>query len=497
MDVFFRVPAYNETLVTSHRLSICTFNVENIRTNHIYINDLLKTSQLLFLQEHWLYAYQKGYIDSQFPEYNNTTKCCDEYNQQPMAYRHRGHGGVLALWHKDIDQYLEVLDCHSERVLAIRLKRVIRDKSIVVICTYMPAGNSKTDINLYQEILDIVHELISKYSCTADIIWLGDLNGSFLRPVPHKRDILLRNFCQETDLISHGDKATPTFHGSRGTTSRIDHILQLAQQHLPIGERKVLSRESLNTSTHDPVLVELILQLSDPSATCDANSSSTHVSVTDKIQWNNVNLDLFHELSGKYIASILADVDNISTDTLLNKVNTLLYKASKDALIKRLKPTNHKLRKYKWHPSLKARVLVSKTAFKSWKIAGKPSEGPVYTHMIQGKRNLRSTQRQLQAQQRNMMQVEIMDDVWYDQRLFYKLIAKHRTSGNSMPQEMEFSGKPVSQSGLVDAWAAYFQQLATPKDKPHYLEDYKEYMTLKFDHLCVSNSQNDTCHPTH
>jgi len=39
----------------------------------------------------------------------------------------------------------------------------------------MPYGNSPSDVPQYQE----VHELTVKYSYTSDVIWLGDLNGSF------------------------------------------------------------------------------------------------------------------------------------------------------------------------------------------------------------------------------------------------------------------------------------------------------------------------------
>ena len=65
----------------------------------------------------------------------------------------------------------------------------------------MPAGNILADINIYQALLDEVHEkYVKTYSDTHDIIWLGDLNGAFSRLIPHMRDHLLRGLLCRNEL---------------------------------------------------------------------------------------------------------------------------------------------------------------------------------------------------------------------------------------------------------------------------------------------------------
>jgi hypothetical protein len=69
------------------------------------------------------------------------------------------------------------------------------------------------------------------------------------------------------------------------------------------------------------------------------------------------------------------------------------------------------------------------------------------------------------------------------------MIARQRSSANTMPQEVEFMGEVVTQDGLLETWASYFQQLATSKEKPHYHAGYKDYVSLKYEQLSMDNVQ--------
>jgi hypothetical protein len=60
--------------------------------------------------------------------------------------------------------------------------------------------------------------------------------------------------------------------------------------------------------------------------------------------------------------------------------------------------------------------LQSKIAYKVWTLAGKPSDHhPTHSAMVQAKRNLRSSQRQLAAKYRQDKYGEIMDAARNDQ----------------------------------------------------------------------------------
>ena len=468
-------------------LVIGTFNVENIKTNKVYVCDLLQKCQLLFLQEHWLFAFEKDYLNKEFPDFNNCAKSCDEYDQIPRSYRTRGHAGVAVMWHKCIDKYIEILDCQSERILPIRLN--LGDLKVVIISSYMPAGNARGDIAMYQETLDIVYDLICRNSKDALIIWLGDLNGSLTRLVPYKRDTLLREFCVEQKLTVEGDITTHTFHGHSGSSSRIDHILMKENQHI-LHNQRVLPREATNSSTHDPILANLSHSVNFTTKQCSMQPA--YQQATRKVVWNDVNIQSYYGLSGDYIKSI-KDPHTMSTDELLSIINNSLYKASTDALT-RTRSAGKKQRHRQWNPVLKPFVTLAKKAFKNWKMEGRPQDHPAHQEMKLAKRQLRSAQRQLEASARHSKIDNILDAANSDQRRFHKLISMECSTRSAMPAEMEFNGQTISNDKLIKSWADYFQGLATPKNKAHYIEDHSEYINLKYESIVEENARSSQKH---
>ena len=133
-------------------------------------------------------------------------------------------------------------------------------------------------------------------------------------------------------------------------------------------------------------------------------------------------------------------------------------------------------------------------AFRTWKLEGRPADHPARTAMKTAKRMLRSAQRQLNAVARLERLEAIMDAAETDQRLLYKLIAKESKNSNSMPDVMEFNGVRVPKDQQGVAFANYFGHLATPKDEPHYRQDYKEYVNLKYDLICTRNIKETEKH---
>jgi hypothetical protein len=111
--------------------------------------------------------------------------------------------------------------------------------------------------------------------------------------------------------------------------------------------------------------------------------------------------------------------------------------------------------------------------------------------MLDAKRTLRRAQRLLHARQREKKLGDIMTAAEEEdtQRLF-RLIATERSCTSATPEGMVFDNVTISKENLVQAWAEYFESLATPADKSHYLQEYKDYVDLKFDLLCCNDSRH-------
>ena len=207
-----------------------------------------------------LYTYEAGVTEELLPGYKTVARRCDKDDPVPCSYHRRGHAGVAVVWKKTIDKCIEPLEPEgSSRNLAIKIKCC--HSTIFLITSYLPAGSSAYEIMRYSETLNEVYELTHKYSTQRTVIWARDLNGS-LEAKRHNRDQLLQlycvggaPYCSDAGYVSLAEVSTPTFyHNANSSMSRIDHILQLKSQESKVLEVCDHSRETLNTSTHDPLI---------------------------------------------------------------------------------------------------------------------------------------------------------------------------------------------------------------------------------------------------
>jgi hypothetical protein len=333
---------------------------------------------VLCLQEHWPHSFEKRKLQEYFPMCGTHIKCFDDNTQIPINHYGRGHAGVAIVWAPEMNDYITPIDDGSNRTIAALVSTT---PPLVIINTYLPAGNAKADHMEYQNVLDEVLEIVQKYSHNHQIVWVGDLNGSFDRSPPCTRDALLRRLCEEVNISPDGDTSIPSYyHNNAGTpTSRIDHVIPILPVcHIDMSV-SVRAREALNTSPHDPVVAHFKSTLGSVmrntrKATCTLNSSK------QRIHWDKVDEKLYVE----HVKESLLNSDSLkseSADSLLDMLNGVLYHASTQSLLeehslsqKRVRPTKRKL----WHPDLKPLIKSCQSAHKIWRYAGKPRDGPVF-----------------------------------------------------------------------------------------------------------------------
>ena len=193
-------------------LKITTLNVKNIESNMQYVYSLLKSTDILCLQETWLFNFQlrqlgeihKNFLPSQKP---------------------RGYGGVATLYRKNMD--LRVRKCLDGgcRIVVIEL---VTDPPVCVINVYMPCRNGRSSDD-FQSILLEVQEIVAKFSPTHAIFLLGDMNSSLQKRDNNLHDRELENFCMRNGLSSL-QRGTPTFfHVNTKDTAEI-RILRIQQK---------------------------------------------------------------------------------------------------------------------------------------------------------------------------------------------------------------------------------------------------------------------------
>lgn len=94
----------------TNNLAILSFNIEGIRGNAPYLQELLRVNDVLCLQEHWLWDFEKHDSNLLFPGYNYHIRSVDTEFPKSHFVRSRGYGGVLIAWKETFDNYIRPLE---------------------------------------------------------------------------------------------------------------------------------------------------------------------------------------------------------------------------------------------------------------------------------------------------------------------------------------------------------------------------------------------------
>ena len=134
-----------------------------------------------------------------------------------------------------------------------------------------------------------------------------------------------------------------------------------------------------------------------------------------------------------------------------------------------------------------------KHAFYIWKINGNNDPAHYAASEIKAlKKELRSMQRQLAAENRKQLLTDISSSLIDDRQLFYRLVRRQRCATNNSPGTVEFKKPCKSQ---LDGWADYFEALAKAENLPHFNDEYHESQqmtlllrTIENEELCNKNN---------
>ena len=137
--------------------------VKIIETNEVYVSELLKTYDILAIQEQWLFSFQLAQLEVTVVTHHVFSKTVDENNPLPPTQKPGGYGGVAILFRTNMDVKIKKLIHRENRIVVIE----VQSTPPVCICNvYMPSrnskGNSKSDDN-YQSCLDQIGEVLAIY----------------------------------------------------------------------------------------------------------------------------------------------------------------------------------------------------------------------------------------------------------------------------------------------------------------------------------------------
>ena len=227
-------------------------------------------------------------------------------------------------------------------------------------------------------------EIHEKYRGQAIVLWAGDINASLRGEQPNPHDKRLIAFCEETGFTPALQMPPmPTFYNPNGkSTSQIDYIMRCIHQVQIVTDQQLLTREPLNTSPHDVVVV--ILEATLDKGMCSKNNTKTQNS--RRIKWEKVdeekyqnklqqNLEVMHKIAGT----------DTPVEVIIDRVTDILETTATNCAPV-AKPCIK--RKKIWPGFIIDIAKRSKDLFCKWKHEGRKKEGSTYKEMVHAKREL-------------------------------------------------------------------------------------------------------------
>lgn len=452
-----------------------------------YMRTILNSTDILCLQEHWLFTFEQKLVDEELPGFQSQLKCVDDDDPISHMERIRGYGGTLTLWNASLDKHVKRIQDGTHRVNVIEL--LTKPVPSIIINAYLPCRNARSADD-FQEVLDIIAEIIHKYGPTHGILLAGDLNSSLHRTPPNKNDKLLRNFVRETGLClptSCTGKNT-FFHHNGRDTAVIDYILTYSAN----SNTDYLSHINVITDDLDPdnTSDHTLVQASWTSS-FSASSNGRNLLKEDKsrlgrkCRWDKCDTHLYQDLVGQYVdATDLSDSPSITRLGMQCKSieNVLHYAAEQCIPNYRLNSTRRTKGRGTWSPDIQLASKSSKKAYWAWKVCGSPKEKshPTNLKRREAKRLLRRLQRQTHIRKSVALQKEIMDASDFDQKLFFRLVNKQRHRNTAYTELLEVDGEQLSTTDdIINGWKVHFERLATPATDTNFNQEHYDIVKLQ------------------
>lgn len=489
--------------VCSTGLRLATWNIGGVMTNVNYLEKLLTDTDIMVIQEHWLYPESLEFLSTIHKDFVGWGRSSDNLNLNSVW--RRGKGGIGILWRRSVDNLVEQLEhVGNDRIIVIKVT-MPGESCLFIVGVYFPSANHSMEE--FRRHTDLLEDTINQLCDQGMIIVLGDFNchiGKYGGPRGLDRQNVrgreLIKIMQRQCLSSVNSQTLCT--GPIGTywaqsgiiQTTIDHILLNAADIHNVEYCCVKDDNHENLSYHMPIVCKLKL----PTYGKNSRSTSEINGQKKRINWRVIENG---ELLRNYQKNVSENLPRINVGEigsseevegiLENITETLLSAAEKSLPCKKARPY---LKPY-WKNGLKDLHSRSRMLRRVWIEHGRPrdSNNVYYTEYKSAKREFRK------AMRRKVFHYEVeqnkrMEELFKNDRAKFQRITKNkRMPKKRNVKKLEVDGKVVTDSEqLLLIWKKHYEDLYTPKEAAHYDDSFKESVQQKLkEYVDVSLSCTD------
>ena len=278
----------------SRDLTIISFNCKGLKhRNYEYIKKIFESTDILLVQEHWLFDFEDNVFHNVLPNCQFVSK---SGMSDDLILTGRPYGGVAIIWKRSCPLKFDQIETTSKRLCAVRVTGA--NTNFVLLNVYMPCnGNDDEFFNVLCEMNAICNTFVQ-----LDVIIGGDFNCEVT-----SRNLRASMFYEFTDSneffipsLERRFNIPYTFMNAINQRSLIDHFLVNSRINDRLSNCYIME-DGDNLSDHCPLVLKIIGKL------CNGNKQITgrvNASQLPRIRWN--------------------DASNSDKENYRNKVNDLL-----------------------------------------------------------------------------------------------------------------------------------------------------------------------------
>lgn len=239
-------------LLTIIMLNISSYNCRSSKRNTGGIKMLCDSSDIVFLQEHWLFA-------SDLPTLNNVHEDFISFGVSAMDPTAgltvgRPYGGVAVLWRKGLAARVRPLSYDDSRIIGLMCD--LGGTQILFLGAYLPY-ESPQNFDEFVFYLAKVKEIIDEFP-SPNVCVLGDLNADVIKGTSF--GIELDNFCKDNrlviaDILQLPKDSVTHLNDGHGSESWLDHIVCTQAFHSLLTTMGI--RYDIMSSDHFPIFASI------------------------------------------------------------------------------------------------------------------------------------------------------------------------------------------------------------------------------------------------
>ena len=237
------------------RLNVATYNCRGSAPDRLcFIQRLMLTTDILFVQEHWLYDWELSKLCASDPNVLVMGRSGMDPDRTRLG---RPFGGCAMLYKSSLKCSFCPIDFSSRRLFAC-VASLSNHKKYLLICVYMPFdSHDRFSSVMYKEVLADIESIMEMQPSVDFVMIGGDLNTDMSR-AESERPPLLREFCERLGLhICLPPFVDYTYKNeTTGSRSVIDHFI-VSDNLRDVITEYIVTHDGDNLSDHDPVRIAI------------------------------------------------------------------------------------------------------------------------------------------------------------------------------------------------------------------------------------------------